>query len=40
MVLSLNLNTISLDFVPIFVLYGHLKIKMGTQVTIIFTNIS
>ena len=40
MVLSLNLNTVSLDFVLIFVFYGHLKIKMGSQVTIIFTNIS
>ena len=39
MVLSLNLNTVSLDFVLIFVFYGHLKIKMGSQVTIIFTNI-
>ena len=34
MVLSLNLNTVSLDFVLILVFYGHLKIS---EVTIIFT---
>ena len=40
MVIILNLNTVSLDFVLIFVFYGHLKIKIGSQVTILFTNIS
>ena len=39
MVLSLNLNTISLDFVLFLMFHGHLKIKTVSQVTIIFTNI-
>ena len=43
MMLSLNLSTVSLDFVLFLVFHGHLKIKTGSQhmqVTIIFTNIS
>ena len=39
MVLSLNLNTVSLDFVFFLAFMGHLRIKMGSQVTTIFTNI-
>ena len=35
MMLSLNLSTVSLDFVLFLVFHGHLKIKMGSQVTII-----
>ena len=39
MMLSLNLSTVSFDFILFLVFHGHLEIKTGSQVTIIFTNI-